>query len=133
MFFQYFLIPVCLVVAGCVTTANVGHSIAVEGAQVVIARSKVALVAYQSGNKDSWGKVVCSSPLSEWSIMRSLVGDIRNIRVLAIAGPSDAGNSTIDFQHPMIAYQVTSSRYALTELLLKFAIYDQRDCLNLSY
>lgn len=134
MSIRYLIIPVCIVLAGCTTTGgSPAQVIEVNGAQNIVASSRDALNAYQLGNKVSWEKLVCNSPLSEWDSMRTLVGDISDIRILMISGPSDAGNSSLDFQHPRVAYQVTSSRYPLNELLLKFGIYDGRSCLNLSY
>ena len=106
---------------------------AVAGTQVVSALAREAVGAYQAGDRQSWDRTVCRSPLSEWGVVRRLVGDISNIRLVLVAGPSDAGNLVLGIPQPTIVYQVTASKYPLQELLLKFGVYDDATCLGISY
>ena len=117
---------------GCSHTGNI------KGTETLVALSENAMRAYQAGDEAAWARLVCGAEsanalLIGWNKMRYFVGDISNIRAVSLTAPSSAGNSDRRFAIPMATYQVTSSNYPLTELLLKFYIGERKDCVGLTY
>ncbi|WP_157654922.1 hypothetical protein [Burkholderia ubonensis] len=128
------------VVSTCLTGLISGCSVASPttpvGAGQVAHISKTAISAYQAGDDSKWKRVVCGgdddrAPLAGLENMRALVGDISNVRLIALSAGSDAGNAGMDLETPIARYQVTSSKYPLKELVLTFYTTERAGCVGL--
>lgn len=65
--------------------------------------------------------------------MRTLVGDISEIRLVKLAEATNAGNSFTSDLTTEVVYEVHSEKYPLKKLLLKFFAMENPACVGLTY
>ncbi|HCH7782481.1 TPA: hypothetical protein NNM78_001914 [Pseudomonas aeruginosa] len=126
-----------LILAGCVANHQAPEKTGVPIANNTYALTQQALEAYQHGDKGRWTRLLCQksddAPLTGWKSMRTLVGDISEIRLVKLAEATNAGNSFTSDLTTEVVYEVHSEKYPLKKLLLKFFAMENPACVGLTY
>lgn len=126
-----------MLLAGCSTQQSPPSSTHLTGAQHTLKLAEQAVSAYQRGDKARWQSLLClksvDDPLVGWNQVRSLVGDISNVKLVKIAEASTAGNGSDADSSTAVAYEVHSQKYPLNTLLLKFFPVENDQCVGLVY
>ncbi|MBK4999774.1 hypothetical protein IAE37_002050 [Pseudomonas sp. S31] len=65
--------------------------------------------------------------------MRTLVGDITDIKLVRLSEATNAGNSFAMDSTTEVVYEVQADKYPLRKLLLKFFPTKEPDCVGLLY
>lgn len=126
-----------MLLAGCSNQQKPPSSAHLTGAQHTLKLAEQAVWAYERGDKARWQSLLClksvDDPLVGWNQVRSLVGDISNVRLVKIAEASNAGNRSDADSFTSVAYEVQSQKYPLKTLLLKFFPVENDQCVGLVY
>lgn len=127
----------CVLLAGCAAQQSPSSSEHLTGAHHTLKLAEQAVSAYERGDKARWQSLLClksvDDPLVGWNQVRSLVGDISNVRLVKISEASTAGNRSDTDSFTSVAYEVQSQKYPLKTLLLKFFPVENDQCVGLVY
>ncbi|MFP3516493.1 hypothetical protein SB766_09865 [Pseudomonas sp. SIMBA_077] len=126
-----------LLVTGCSTQKNSNSLPDLLGTQGTLTLAQQAISAYERGDKQRWQSLLCLKsvdyPLTGWSQIRSLVGDISEVKLVNVSEASNAGNGSDADGFTQVVYQVQSQNYPLKTLLLKFFPVESDQCVGLVY
>ncbi|UII69277.1 hypothetical protein LVW35_16455 [Pseudomonas sp. HN11] len=127
----------CLVMAGCSTPQHSEPLSSPAGAQGTLKLAAQAISAYEQGDQARWQSLLCLKsadyPLIGWNQVRSLVGDVSNVRLVKVSEASNAGNGADADSFTNVTYEVQSQHYPLKTLLLKFFPVENDQCVGLVY
>lgn len=126
-----------LLLAGCAAKQQFQDETSVPVANNTYAVTQQVIEAYQQGDKARWGRLLCQKsddvPLTGWKSMRTLVGDITDIKLVRLSEATNAGNSFATDSTTEVVYEVQADKYPLRKLLLKFFPTKEPDCVGLHY
>ena len=126
-----------LLATGCSTQKNSSSVPDLPGVQGTLTLAQQAISAYEQGDKEQWQSLLCLKsvdyPLTGWSRIRSLVGDISEVKLVKVSEASNAGNGSDADSFTQIVYEVQSQNYPLKTLLLKFFPVESDQCVGLVY
>lgn len=127
----------CMLATGCSTHKDTHSLPNLAGAQGTLKLAQQAISAYERGDKERWQSLLClesvDDPLTGWNQMRSLVGDISDVRLVKVSEASNAGNGSDADSFTNVVYEVKSQHYPLKTLLLKFFPTEKDQCVGLVY
>jgi hypothetical protein len=127
---------VAVLLSAC--SAQQGPNYELNGAQGTKELAEQAVAAYQHGDKERWNKLLCHQnddvPLSGWTSMKAIVGDISEVKLVKIAEGTKAGNAhSLSDAFSTVVFEVQSQKYPLKTLLLKFFETEKKECVGLIY
>ncbi|MCU1783205.1 hypothetical protein NTD80_10620 [Pseudomonas sp. 13B_2.1_Bac1] len=107
----------CMLATGCSTLKDSYSLPNLAGAQGTLKLAQQAISAYERGDKQRWQSLLClesvDDPLTGWNQMRSLVGDISDVRLVKVSEASNAGNGSDADSFTNVVYEVKSQHYPL--------------------